>query len=226
MSHKHFIQFRSFHSSRLLLTLFFVALATGCSKDDATVESPKVGDVVIKDESIDIVYTANTPNISDIAITADSLGMFSSQGNIAAVKLLLEAGIDVNARTSAGSIALVEASWMGRHEVVSYLIEKNADINIASSTNITALSAAISQKHEGVALLLIAHGANPNLVDAAGSTPLIEAAWQGNLPLVRALLASGANVNFKRSGDRVTPLKAAYDRPDVVQVLKAAGAKK
>lgn len=115
---------------------------------------------------------------------------------------------------------------MGRHEVVSYLLEKGADINMASLTTVTALSAAAGQNHEAVALLLIAHGANPNLVDAAGSTPLIEAAWQGNSPLVNALLASGANVNFQRPDNGFTALKAAASHPEIVQILKAAGAKK
>ena len=163
----------------------------------------------------------------NIAVSADSLGLYSSKGDLATVKLLLDAGIAVNTRNSRGSTALIEASWAGRQEVVSYLLSAKADANSESSGQLTALSAAVNQKQEPIALLLLEHGANPNVVDPAGSTPLIEAAWQGSIPLVKALLAKGALPNYKRSDNGFTPLKAAManNKTDVVQqALKAAGA--
>jgi hypothetical protein len=213
----------SLNLSRWILTICFLVGAFGCGKSDPPIESPTVGDIAVPANSSDV---ASDAAVSDFAITVDGLVVASSQGNLPAVKLLLEAGIDVNAKASAGSPALVEASWAGRHEVVAYLLEKNADVNLASSSQLTALSAAIVGKHETIALLLIAHGADPNVIDSAGSTPLIEAAWLGNLPIVRALLANGANVNYKRRRDGFTALQAAGGKPDTMQVLRAAGAKK
>jgi len=162
----------------------------------------------------------------NVAVSADSLGVYSSKGNLGTVKLLLDAGIEVNTKNSRGSNALIEASWAGKQEVVSYLLDAKADVNSASSGKLTALSAAVNQKQESVALLLLEHNANPNVVDSAGSTPLIEAAWQGNLPLVKALLAKGAAPNYKRPDNGFTALKAAVatNKTDVVQALKAAGA--
>ncbi|MFZ1545572.1 MAG: ankyrin repeat domain-containing protein, partial [Candidatus Nitrotoga sp.] len=162
----------------------------------------------------------------NIAVSADSLGVYSSKGDLKTVKLLLNAGIEVNTKNSRGSNALIEASWAGKQEVVSYLLDAKADVNSASSGQLTALSAAVNQKHESVALLLLEHGANPNAVDSVGSTPLIEAAWQGNLALMKTLLAKGATPNYKRPDNGFTALKAAVatNKTDAVQALKAAGA--
>lgn len=186
-----------------LFAIFILAATAGCSKKDSAIESLKA---------------------KNIAVTADSLGIYSSQGDLPTVKLLLDAGIDVNAKNSSGSNALIEASWAGKQEVVSYLMEAKADVNSASSGQLSALSAAVGQKQEPVALFLLERGANPNVVDPTGSTPLIEAAWQGNLSLVKALLAKGANANYKRPDNGFTALKAAGSKPDIAQALKTAGA--
>jgi len=173
-----------------------------------------------KDSPLESLHKKN------IAVSTDSLGIYSSQGDLAMVKLLLDAGIEVNTKNSRGSNALIEASWAGKQEVVSYLLDAKADVNSASSGKLTALSAAVNQKQESVALLLLEHSAKPNVVDSAGSTSLIEAAWQGNLSLVKALLAKGAALNYKRPDNGFTALKAvvATNKTDVVQALKAAGA--
>lgn len=187
-----------------LFACFFLLMGAGCSKKDSAIDSLKA---------------------KNIAITADSLAVYSSQGDLPVVKLLLDAGIDVNAKNSRGSNVLIEASWAGKQEVVSYLLlEAKANINSTSSTQLSALSAAIGQKHETVALLLVDHGANPNVFDISGSTPLIEAAWLGQLTLVKTLLSKGANANYKRSDNGFTALKAAASKPEIIQALKAAGA--
>jgi ankyrin repeat protein len=186
-----------------ILAILFSILTVGCSKKDSAIESLKA---------------------KNVTITADSLGIYSSQGDLPTVKLLLDAGIDVNAKNSRGSNALIEASWAGKQEVVSYLLEAKADVNSASSAGFTALNAAISQKQEPVAFLLLERDANPNVVDNSGSTPLIEAAWQGNLPLIKAMLAKGANANYKRPDNGFTAVKAAANKTDILQALKAAGA--
>jgi len=186
-----------------LFSIFLLVMAGGCSKKDSAIESLKA---------------------KNIAITADSLGIYSSQGDLPTVKLLLDAGIDVNAKSSLGNYALIDASWAGKLEVVSYLLEAKADVNSASSSQFSALSAAVGQKQVPIALLLLERGANPNVVNPAGSTPLIEAAWQGSLSLVKVLLAKGANAKFKKPDDGFTALKAASGKPEIIQALKTAGA--
>jgi uncharacterized protein len=195
-------QFNNSKSLLWLIAFFLLVLAAGCSRDSA-IESLKK---------------------KNIAVSADSLGVYSNRGDLKTVKLLLKAGVEINAQNSHGSNALTDASWAGQKVVVSYLLDAKADVNSPSSAKFTALSAAISQKQVAIALLLLEHGANPNIVDPGGSTPLIEAAWQGSLPLVKALLAKGAAPNYKRSDGGFTALKAAGNKTDIVQALKAAGA--
>lgn len=202
MQNLNTFQFRGSKSLLCLFVIFLSIMTLGCSKKDSSIESLKA---------------------KNVAITADSLGIYSSQGDLQTVKLLLDAGIDVNAKNSRGSNALIEASWAGKQEVVSHLLEAKADVNSASSSQFSALSAAVGQRQEPVALLLLERGSNPNVVDPAGSTPLIEAAWQGNISLVKALLAKGANANFKRPDNGFTALKAAAGKPEIIQALKAAG---
>jgi ankyrin repeat protein len=186
-----------------LLAFFLLAMASGCSKKDSATDSLKT---------------------KNIAVSADSLAIYSSQGELPTVRLLLDAGIDVNAKNSRGSNALIEASWAGKQEIVSQLLDAKADVNSVSTGKLSALSAAIGQRQELVALYLLEHGANPNIVDSTGSTPLIEAAWQGSLPLVKLLIAKGANANYKRADNGFTALKAAGGKSEITGILKAAGA--
>jgi hypothetical protein len=185
---------------------------------------PHAESIAVDNDLAIICLPSESSQKKNIAFSVDSLSISSSKGDLKTVKSLLDEGVDVNARDSRGSRALIDASWAGQKEIVSYLLDKKADVNLLSSSKYTALSAAINQRHVPIALLLLEHGANSNVVDPVGSTPLIEAAWQGNLPLVKALLAKGATPNYKRPDNGFTALKAAGYKTDIVKALKAAGA--
>lgn len=216
----------SIHGSKssLWLVVFFLSVVTaGCSDPASSTDSSKKEDAAVesrftKDEAIESLKAKNIP------VVADSLVGYASQGDLAMVKLLFKAGVDVNAKDKHGSNALIEASWAGKQDVVSYLLEAGADLNSASTTQLMALSAAIAQKHGALALFLLDRGANPNIVDPSGSTPLIEAAWHGNQSLVKALIEKGANPNFKRPDNSFSALKAAGNKTEIVEILKVAGA--
>jgi hypothetical protein len=162
-----------------------------------------------------------------VEISIDSLSYHAGQGDQKMVKLLIEAGIDVNGKNNRGSNALIDASWVGKAEVVSYLLDAGADINSKSSHGITALNSAVNQNHDAIALLLIDRGANPNATDPNGSTNLIDASWKGNSAIVMALLRRGADPNYIRPNDGITAMKAAAanSKLNVVQALMAVGAK-
>lgn len=67
----------------------------------------------------------------------------SSQGNLQMAKLLLNTGIDVNAKNIDGSIVLLEASRVSKLEVVAYLLAAKTDMNptlLGNSQHITQLS--------------------------------------------------------------------------------------
>ena len=80
-------------------------------------------------------------------------------GDVAAVKALLENGLDVNSKDAIGDTALSWAAYAGKLEVVKLLIEKGADINV---------------KNTGTRF-------------GAGYTPLMYAAAGGQLEMVKYL---------------------------------------
>lgn len=168
----------------------------------------------------------NCPKKRKPSLLPIPLDFCAGKGDLETVKLLLDTGVNVNAKNSRGSNALIGASWTGKQEIVSYLLGVKADVNLAPSGQSTALTAAVIQKHEPIALLLLERRDNPNIVEASVITPPIIAAWQGSLALVKALLTKGANAKYIRPDNGQTALKmaAAAKNADMVKALKAAGA--
>ena len=60
--------------------------------------------------------------------------------------MLLEKGADVNARSSTGMTALMNATLNNDFDTVKLLVEKGADINAVSDENKTALSFAFNDE--------------------------------------------------------------------------------
>jgi len=71
------------------------------------------------------------------------------------------------------------------------------------------------------AKFLVSKGANVNARDSYGRTVLM---MTGDVGLVRFLVAKGVDVNV-RDDNGNTALSQAHDHPDIIAVLKAAGAK-
>ena len=83
------------------------------------------------------------------------------KGDAAAVKALLEAGVDVNAKTRYGATALSYACDKGHVEVVKLLIERGADVNVKDTFyGATPLDWALNHDATEVVLLLVQKGAN------------------------------------------------------------------
>lgn len=73
-----------------------------------------------------------------------------AQKSVAALKLLVEAGADVNARTTgswlgSGQTALFGAAFWGWNEVVEYLVEAGARIDVADTEQRTPVDAALGR---------------------------------------------------------------------------------
>jgi ankyrin repeat protein len=77
----------------------------------------------------------------------------TDQRSIAALKLLLDAGADIDARTlsgragarSAGRTALFGAAFWGWNDVVDYLVERGAKIDVAERGGLTPVDAALGR---------------------------------------------------------------------------------
>lgn len=76
---------------------------------------------------------------------------------------------------------------------------------------------------------ILADGTNIDAKDDNGSTALMVATGEGHVEIVKFLLARHADVNKSACGfassDKQTPLQAAKKHPEIVKLLKKAGAK-
>lgn len=119
----------------------------------------------------------------------DFFVMAAGTGDLEAVKLFLEAGYDVNTKSS-GTPAIVNAATSSHSEVVIYLIKAGADVNAVDDINCTALMRAAEHcaMTEAVRALLNA-GAKTNVRAAGGATALDLATYancEENVKLIRA----------------------------------------
>ncbi len=149
------------------------------------------------------------------------------EGSGKAVKALLEAGADLNARTRLGGTPLHLAAMKGNSEVVKLLLNAGADPNARDHRFLgnTPLHWARYGKNGEVVKLLLEAGADPNARDKLARTPLHGAAGFGSSEMVKALLQAGADPD-PRDKFNISPLHRATHQTngEVVKLLLEAGA--
>jgi hypothetical protein len=155
---------------------------------------------------------------------AEALSEAARRGDAAAVKQLLDEGVDVNTKFRYGATALSYACDRGHLDVVKLLVERGADVNVRDTFyNATPLTWAVSPamgrrpQHPDVVRLLLQHGAQGR--DAA----LVAAASAPDLATTKVVLEVGG----LSPGALSDALAAAtYGKhQDIVTLLEQAGAK-
>jgi ankyrin repeat protein len=143
-----------------------------------------------------------------------------------AVRTLLSLKVDVNARSSDGSSALLWLAHWNDLDTAQLVLKAGADANAANDFRMTPLSQACTNASAEFVRLLLKSGANPNLAIATGETPLMTCAKTGNPDAVRALVESDATVNATEPSQSQTAIMwaAAERHPNVVSALIAAHA--
>ncbi|MEQ2157719.1 hypothetical protein GOODEAATRI_004652 [Goodea atripinnis] len=121
-------------------------------------------------------------------------------GHCEAVRLLLDAGADVNGCDSEGQVNLADGDGRTALSVAALWVP----------------TAAAIKGYGEVASLLLEHGGDPGHRDNDGMTPLLLAAYEGHEDVVELLLEAGADVDESAGPDgsisaaaAVTPLLAA-----------------
>ena len=148
-----------------------------------------------------------------------------STDNIEAIKLLIDAGIDVN--ESGFEAALHSACYAGHLEIATLLLDRGIDLKFfhEKSEHPYALKRAAESGHIAIVELLLKRGTRPTAVSGQGrTTPLHLAAGQ-SLRMVQLILAHGADINGDDERGR-TPVECAIlkDRTSIVKFLIQEGA--
>ena len=150
-----------------------------------------------------------------IAYTANAFVDSASAGNLAVVKLFVQAGMDIDATDRNSTTALFQASVEDHLAVVQYLAEQGADVNLS-----TPLYHAASRGHLEVVKYLVGQGANVNATDHVGWTPLHHAAYSGHLEVVKYLVEQGASITAETNAG-YTP-RLLTDRQSISSYMESA----
>jgi ankyrin repeat protein len=188
----------------------------------------------------------------NVKFTPDDFVQSAEKGDLKAIQLFLNAGIDCNAQSTTGFTALMAAARNGRIDVVNKLLDQKVNVDAQGKQGVTALMLAAENNQVEIVNLLLKKNADPNLEDQTGWTALMKAVYQGNTGCVeslaarsrqevnrgllisaltghkeiaKALLDNGAEVD-SRADDGRTPLMLAAGKGDndLVSFLLKAGA--
>jgi ankyrin repeat protein len=180
-------------------------LAASCGASDALKEL--LGDCSVHHRDKD----RNTP-----------VHLGASSGSVPVLKLLFDAGGDLNSRNKAGQTPLGIACEQGHAEAVRWLLENGSQCQMGDASHQSPLHHSARHNHVDCIDLLIASGSNVDATCAGGNTPLHLAALTGAWEAISRLLLSGADPNCSNH-EGMTPLAVALSRaspsPDTITEL-------
>lgn len=164
--------------------------------------------------------------------TLTALMLAAQNGCVDIVKLLLDAGADVNTKAvvaigardvATGITPLSQAAASGNPSIVKMLLDHGADIHALTGRGATVMEFATTNE---VVQIFLDLGVSINARDKNGYTILILSAEGFHRPSIAFLLEHGADPNAK-TDDGVTALKLAQGIGHTrdVELLRAAGAK-
>jgi N-acyl-D-amino-acid deacylase len=146
-------------------------------------------------------------------------------GNWALLRLMVDRGVDLNAK-AAGATALTMAAWTGDTEEVDLLLKEGADPNAAGFGGISALHAAVIRGERRMAQLLLDGGADIRARTGQDEDVLERYGFWNDPELVGMLLERGIDpIRKDRRGLNALLFAAASDTatPEVFRLLLKHG---
>ena len=161
------------------------------------------------------------------------------------VRMLIEAGADIDYPDDFGMTALINAAVIDNLNIAQILVDAGANVNATENTGKTALVKAaecghqlvfdylfpltsnIEQRQKAQKALSFSLQENPSKKTKRNTNfPLIEAISNFDLSKIKKLISQGTNVNQFDLDDTLTPLTLAIEieRADIVKILLDAGA--
>ena len=142
-----------------------------------------------------------------------------------ALRLLIQAGANVNFAARDGSTAVFRAAQYGNTDCLSVLIEAGADLDAINHIGAPAIYVAAQNGHVACLKLLLDAKAKTDIQVKEGYSALHMAAREGDIECIEALLEAKATVNLTNQR-MCTPLyfAAKHDRVNGLRQLLDAGA--
>jgi ankyrin repeat protein len=149
----------------------------------------------------------------------------AARQDVAAVRTLVKAGVDINAPQADGATPLLWLAHWNDLAGADLLIAAKANVNAANDHGVTPLALACENGSAAMVETLLKAGADPNAAQANGVTPLMTAARTGNTAVVK-MLVPRANVNaaIAETGQTALMWATAERHTDVMRLLVDAGA--
>ena len=196
---------------------FLLALALlGCS--DSTTDSNSVSSTASQASKKALAPQDALPPIP-IEFIMDS----ALNGNVEAISLALEAGIEPNIVDENGRTPLMLAAFNGHTEIAERLLEAGARLDLRDSTNRTAFMFACTGSNLKLITILHRRGASVNDIDSHESwTPLMFAAAEGHQDVVQYLLDNNADPNAADvDGETAAMFAQSRGFPEVAAMIQA-----
>jgi uncharacterized protein len=143
--------------------------------------------------------------------------------DISIVKIVLNAGANIDQQSFFGATALMMAAKSGNEKIINLLLEHGADINYSRGRyGETPLKCAISGGRNNIVKLLLDVGIkNINHRESNGETALMVAAEEGYFGIVKILLEYGADKTLINSGNTALDYAQLNGHQHIVQLLQA-----
>ena len=158
---------------------------------------------------------------------APSLLIACRAGDLRAVQLLLNQGVDPNCTGKHRITPLIEAASRGFARMVEVLLKQKADVNALTTSSESALGYAAANGYTSIAGKLLKAGADPNcwvMLCGEHASALTMSAGRGEIATVKLLIAAGANPDGYEEWARPVVLAARNQHADVVRYLLEHGA--
>lgn len=165
--------------------------------------------------------------LEEINVEYTPRGFFEAldTGNIRAVRIFIDAGVNLEDVNSVGWTPLMISSFMGHEEAAQMLLEAGANVNARDNRGYGPLHWAAYCGYKSITAMLIQQGAFVNTKSEKGISPLLQASARGHTEVVQLLIDSHALVD-ETDEEGWTPLHKAVsnNHKEVVKVLIASNA--
>ncbi|MBN1518352.1 ankyrin repeat domain-containing protein [Candidatus Sumerlaeota bacterium] len=152
----------------------------------------------------------------------------ANKNNVAAVKLLLDAGADMTAYEIDGVSPLHFAITSNSNDAALLMINyPNAPLDHQNQSQYTPLHLAAMLRNEDTVAALLEKGANPNIKNIHNHTPFSLAVDENDAGIVRLFIEKSKSPDLNvETNERLTPLHHAvlHKNAEIVKLLLEAGA--